>query len=356
MRTKTLQENKSERGLRIGGRKSAQPVKSGVPDDFLQKIAHGDRALFAKALTLVTSTVGGDRAHTRSSVLSLCRKAAEPIPRIVVTGAIGSGKSRLIERLGLFLLLTKKMRPCVLTLDSPSASSGGCLLGNKAAMHELGKYEEVLIRPLAAANSSARCAAMLDHAMTLCAAGPFDALILEAGSDSPARSSLWSLSDCLISVIPAGTEGELAAMRSGMGLDADIHVMTWPPGTRRDKGLVTMRELSEALSLFSGHTPNEKPVVVSIDENDDQAAHDLWEIIDRVRKAGRQSGKNLPRRAAAQEHLLRQHLCARFEEDFFADDKRAAVFASYAKQGGSTLGDQEAILGELMSLYNAKRP
>ena len=353
MSQKAFQLQKDARGLRIGARnKSAAHEKARIDGDFLHKIKSGDIAALARAISLMAGR-GSCGSTPRNAILAGCRQASQDAWRIAVTGGMGTGKSRLIEQLGLHLVKKELRRPCVLTLDSSSARSGGCLLGNKGFMRELMQCEQVFIRPLASGTSAAACTAMLDDVMTLCAAAPFDAILLEAGDTSPARSSLASLTDCLISVIPAGSDGDLAAMRSSIGQDADIHVITWPSGTRRDKALITMRTLAETLELFQGDASRAKPRVTTVTFEDDAAICDLWRLVDGFCTEQQHSGKWQARRAAARRHLLHQHLCDRLEEDFFADAARAKAYEDSMEPLASSSATMNTLVEQLLALYRA---
>ena len=343
---------KSTRGLRIGGRKNGPRRSPPLDSDLFNKIVGGDIATLARAMTIVTST-GTLSSPLKNRLIASCRKGPRSAARIAITGGLGTGKSRLIERLAMHLVTVGDKRPCVLTLDSSTQRTGGCILGNKAFMRELIECESVFVRPLSSGTSGAKCTTMVDDAIHLCAAAPFDTILLEMGDNSPARSSLASLSDCLISVIPAGSDGDLAAMRCFIGHEADIHVITWPTGVRRDKALITMRALSETLALFNDGGSREKPLVISFTEGDDEAAVNLWQTIANFCARQKQSGEWDKRRAAAHRHLLQQRLCARFEEEFFAGE----TFCKSFDEGLAKLSNSPEAMGEitdkLLGLYCA---
>lgn len=57
--------------------------------------------------------------------------------RIGICGAPGSGKSSLIEKLGLFIVREQKRKLAVLAIDPSSERTGGSILGDKTRMDEL---------------------------------------------------------------------------------------------------------------------------------------------------------------------------------------------------------------------------
>lgn len=58
--------------------------------------------------------------------------------RIGICGSPGSGKSTLIEKLGLFIVEQQKLNLAVLAIDPSSQRSGGSILGDKTRMDRLG--------------------------------------------------------------------------------------------------------------------------------------------------------------------------------------------------------------------------
>src|SRR5579859_328379 len=97
--------------------------------DLIRGVRAGDRAMLARAITLIESKRADHRKtahHLVQELLPLTGKAV----RIGITGAPGVGKSTLIDALG--SLLTRSGRKvAVLAVDPSSRRTGGSILADK---------------------------------------------------------------------------------------------------------------------------------------------------------------------------------------------------------------------------------
>src|SRR5688572_16386782 len=95
-------------------------------DDYAEGILSGDRALLARAITLVESS---SRLHEAQAQQLLQRVLPQTgkARRVGITGVPGVGKSTVIESLGCYLI-DREHKVAVLTIDPSSARSGGSIL------------------------------------------------------------------------------------------------------------------------------------------------------------------------------------------------------------------------------------
>ncbi len=92
-------------------------------------IQSGDTSALAKGITLVESHLENDRQYADVLLQSILSISGNSL-RIGVTGIPGSGKSTLIERLGI-QALDLGYKVAVLTIDPSSEQSGGSILADK---------------------------------------------------------------------------------------------------------------------------------------------------------------------------------------------------------------------------------
>ena len=103
--------------------------------DYVAGVRAGDRALLARAITLVESRAPRHRARAEEVLEALLPFTGGAV-RVGLTGSPGVGKSSLIETLGLHLI-AQGQRLAVLAIDPSSSLSGGSVLGDKTRMTAL---------------------------------------------------------------------------------------------------------------------------------------------------------------------------------------------------------------------------
>src|SRR5262245_23323108 len=95
----------------------------------LDGIRAGERAVIARAITLIESSRSDDRKAGRELVQRLLPFTGDSA-RVGVTGAPGAGKSTTIDALGT-LLTGRGHKVAVLAVDPSSTVSGGSILADK---------------------------------------------------------------------------------------------------------------------------------------------------------------------------------------------------------------------------------
>ena len=116
----------------------------------VQKLIEGDRAALSRTITLVESSKEVDRLSADKIMKELLNKTPQMrhrATRIGVCGAPGSGKSSLIEKLGLEIVKEQKKKLAVLAIDPSSQRTGGSILGDKTRMDLLTQESNAFVRP-----------------------------------------------------------------------------------------------------------------------------------------------------------------------------------------------------------------
>ena len=101
-------------------------------DTYVDGVRAGDRAVLARAITLVESE-HPKHAGLAQEVLTKLLPHTGKSRRVGISGVPGVGKSTFIETLGLFLI-GRGLRVAVLAIDPSSTVSGGSILGDKTRM------------------------------------------------------------------------------------------------------------------------------------------------------------------------------------------------------------------------------
>ena len=98
-------------------------------------IRSGDRALLARAITLIESKRADHRANAHRLVQDLLPQTGKAM-RVGITGSPGVGKSTTIDTLGTYLTESGH-KVAVLAVDPSSNRTGGSILGDKTRMPRL---------------------------------------------------------------------------------------------------------------------------------------------------------------------------------------------------------------------------
>jgi Ni2+-binding GTPase involved in maturation of urease and hydrogenase len=169
-----------------GGRMSEAATNSNSPrhprrltvDDYVAGVLAGDRAILARAITLVESNSRLHEAQAQE-VLNRLLPHTGKAKRVGITGVPGVGKSTFIETFGCYLV-EQGHKLAVLTIDPTSARSGGSILGDKTRMEKLCVAPNAFIRPSPSGDNLGGVARRTRETMLLCEAAGFDTIIVES--------------------------------------------------------------------------------------------------------------------------------------------------------------------------------
>src|SRR3954470_6300321 len=114
-------------------------------DELADGVRGGQRAVVARAITLVESRRADDRDQAQQLLAALLPHTGGA-QRVGISGVPGVGKSTFIDQLGVNLVADGH-RVAVLAVDPSSGRTGGSILGDKTRMTRLSGDERAFIRP-----------------------------------------------------------------------------------------------------------------------------------------------------------------------------------------------------------------
>jgi LAO/AO transport system kinase len=178
---------------------------------------------------------------------------------IGVTGAPGTGKSSLVNRLALHFRKPPAGEPkrvAVLAVDPSSPFTGGAVLGDRVRMRDLSGDRGVFIRSMATRGSLGGLAqATAAMAQVFDAAG-FDVVLIETVGAGQAEVDIARLAHTTLVVESPGLGDEIQAIKAGILEIADILVVNKAdlPGVEHtERALKSMLELAHPVEKIFLH-------------------------------------------------------------------------------------------------------
>jgi LAO/AO transport system kinase len=241
-------------------------------------VRSGDRRALARAITMVESTRADHRADATALIEQLL-PATGRARRLGVSGVPGSGKSTLIEALGLHAIEAGH-RVAVLAVDPSSKRSGGSILGDKTRMAELGRHEAAFIRPSPSSGTLGGVARRTREAMLLCEAAAFDLVLVETVGVGQSEVAVADLVDLFLLVAsPAGGD-ELQGIKRGIMELADLIVVNKADGDLADAAGRAAGDLRHAVQLLRPKRPGWEVAVLTASALTGSGIPELWDAIE----------------------------------------------------------------------------
>jgi LAO/AO transport system kinase len=263
-----------------------------------RRIVAGDMRALASAMTLIES--GDPKAKT---VIKAIYPRTGKAHVIGVTGAAGTGKSSLIDRLTAEYRQHQK-RVGILAVDPSSLFSSGALLGDRVRMRDHFLDAGVFIRSFATRGSAGGLSAAVRDAVHLLDGAGKDIIIVETIGVGQDELEIAALAHTVVVVLMPEIGDEVQGMKAGIAEIADILALNKAdlPGAEQ-----TIQQLE---ALFG----DDNIPIVPTSAVQNEGTHLLVKNIDehRVKSAG--NGSYWRKRVK----LCRQELLALLRERVFA--------------------------------------
>lgn len=300
----------------LGPRNSAGSVKTLTVDDYVSGVLGGDRAMLARAITLIESNAPAHFELSQAVLQRLQAHAGGSI-RVGITGVPGSGKSTLIESLGRHLVAEGR-RIAVLAIDPSSSVTGGSILGDKTRMTELSRSDDAFIRPSPAGGILGGVARKTRETIVVCEAAGFDVILLETVGTGQSEVTARSLVDFFLLVLIAGAGDELQGIKRGVIELVDAIAINKADGDNRPAAELARAQTNRVLSYISPATPGWRTRAVTTSALTGVGVQALWATVSEFVSRTQASGEFEERRRQQAREWLRALIDQQLRERFYA--------------------------------------
>ena len=286
-------------------------------EDYLAGVRGGDRAVLARAITLVESTRPEHRMLAQELLQTLLPETGRA-HRIGITGVPGVGKSTAIDQLGINLIAAGH-RVAVLAVDPTSKRSGGSILGDKTRMHRLAQSPHAFIRPSPTAGTLGGVARRTRETMALVEAAGFDIVIVETVGVGQSETAVADMVDFFLVLLLAGAGDELQGIKKGIIEIADMIAINKADGDNVARATRAAAEYQGALGILTPGSPTWLAPVITISGRDNLGLDVLWAKIVEHRAMLTASGEREARRRAQAIAWMREMLAERLLNHLTSD-------------------------------------
>ena len=192
--------------------------------DLVQGVLNGDRLALTRTLTQVENDTPTGRAALNALFTHTGRAHL-----VGVTGAPGSGKSSLVNKLAGYYRHPPDgeapRRVAIIAVDPTSPFTGGAILGDRIRMRDLAGDQGVFIRSMATRGSLGGIAAATAAMVQVFDAAGFELVLIETVGVGQAEVDVARLAHTTVVVEAPGMGDDIQAIKAGILEIADILVV-----------------------------------------------------------------------------------------------------------------------------------
>lgn len=321
---------------------SLQSRRELTVDDYFNGVRAGERAILARALTLVESHSSRHTPAAEALLTRLLPFTGHSI-RVGITGVPGVGKSTFIEALGLHLI-DQGQSVAVLAVDPSSRVSGGSILGDKTRMTRLSMAERAYIRPSPAAQTLGGVARKTRESLLVCEAAGFNVVLVETVGVGQSETVVADMTDCFVALMLPGAGDELQGIKRGLLEVVDVLAVNKADGDRRIAAELAAQQYRMALQSLAGRS--QAPTVLLCSALEKTGVAEVWQAIASHHQRLTASGELSAKRRAQNLHSLRAQL----------DEQLRSLFEQHpAIQHFRPEIERQVLAGDLLASTGARR-
>jgi LAO/AO transport system kinase len=293
--------------------------------DILIRIGQGDPVALAKAITMVEN-----RKKDYDKLLEKIYPLSGRAFKIGITGAPGSGKSSLIDKL-ISKLKTRGLKIAVLAVDPSSPISGGALLGDRLRMIQHSNDPNVFIRSIANRGHLGGLSLSTHEIIDLLQAAGKEIIIIETVGVGQSEVDIVNVADVVLFVLNPDSGDEIQIFKAGIIEIADIFVIN-----KADLGGSELK-VSEIRNYFA--LAAKAPLIVPTSAREGQGIDELLATLFKYRDG--ETGKIGEKNRAIKKNYIEKIVEERLREELRQNPAVAAVLRDCG--GGNPFQLAEAI-------------
>src|SRR5499427_1611748 len=249
-------------------------------EDWARRVQAGDVRAISRAITAIEN-----HAPEAEELLRLLFPQTGQAYLTGVTGAPGTGKSTLVDRLAAFHRKNHE-QVGVIAVDPTSPYSGGAILGDRIRMQGHASDSDIFIRSMATRGFLGGLArATAEVALLLDAAGKQKVLIETVGVGQD-EIDIVRLADCVLVVMVPGLGDDIQNMKAGLMEIGDIFVLN---KADREGAERLEEQLHAMLSLVMPRDGWHPPVIRTV-ATENRGIKELAEAVEKFQKHFESSG------------------------------------------------------------------
>ncbi|MGH2807486.1 MAG: methylmalonyl Co-A mutase-associated GTPase MeaB [Actinomycetota bacterium] len=273
----------------------------------IERALAGERRAVARLISLVEDG-GADLGAVMEAVYPHTGNSYS----VGITGAPGSGKSTLTERV---VARARKdgHKVGVLAVDPSSPFSGGALLGDRVRMQSHAMDPEVFIRSMATRGHLGGISLATPEAVRVLEAAGKDVVIIETVGVGQAEVEITDACDTTLVVVNPGWGDAVQTAKAGLMEIAEVFVVNKAdrPGAKD-----SVRELRQMLEMSDAEW---KPPIVETIATKGEGIDDLWAAVEKHRAWQEEKGLLEARRRRRVEREIREIVAERFRRKVDTD-------------------------------------